>query len=572
MEREQAYVRALPAIEALAGIDIICLDKTGTLTENHMAVVAVATGDELFERPLAGGWAHCADAGVRCLAEAVTLCNEASLAGGTGSATERALLHLAEQLSLDPDAIQRDLPVRTVHNRNELRRWMATRHDGRAVIKGAPDEVLAFAATELAGEGVRPIGDARRSEILAVNEGLARRGLRVLGVAQSHDEWDVDAPAGFTWLGLVALADPVRPEAREAIDAFHGAGIRTIMITGDQAPTALAVAEELALSRSGVIPVIEGARLDGLDDAGVGDLATKTSVFARAGPADKLRIVKGLQSAGKRVAMIGDGVNDGPALRAASVGVAMGRKGTDVAREIADIVIADDDLRALAHAIARGRGTGDSMRNATRYFITTNLSEMVLMLGESLHGRGELETPMELFWLNLGTDILPGIGLSLAEPGSDVMKHPPRPVGAPLFDRQEIAGIIADGGAISGATLAAHFLALARHGPGPRARAATFLTVALAQFAYAWTLRDRSRQDPAASRASNRRLGSAIAGSTAVMAAPLILPPLRSLLGVAAPGAGTVLSSLLLAGMSFGFSEGRRIISRTSAAASPSPV
>ena len=571
MERKQVYVRALPAIEALSGIDIICLDKTGTLTENHMAVRAVAIGDRLLERSSEHGWTGCADQGVRQLANAATLCNEASLANGVGSGTERALLHLAEELGLDPDGIQRANPIKAQQNRNDLRRWMSTRHETKTVIKGAPDEVINFVSDELVEGLARPIDKHRRREILATNEALAARGLRVLGVAETDGQGDHRNPDGFIWLGLVALADPVRPEAREALDSFHRAGIRTIMITGDQAATALAVAEELALSRTGVIPVVESHTLNLLDEKALGELAGRTSVFARVGPADKLRIVEALQAAGKRVAMIGDGVNDGPALRAASVGVAMGKKGTDVAREVADIVIADDDLRALWRAIARSRGTGDNIRNAIRYFLSTNLSEMVVMLGESLHGAGEMETPMELFWLNLVTDILPGLGLALAEPRGDVMAQPPRPAEAPLFDGKEIEDICIDGISISAATLAAHFLAMARGGIGAETRTATFLTLALSQIVHGWTLRDHSAGSAETRRISERRLEAALASSTALLALPVIVPTLRRFLGISTPGAGALLSALLLSGASFGFTEGRRIIARTSARAEPSP-
>jgi len=296
MERRQVYVRALPAIEALSGIDIICLDKTGTLTENHMAVRAMAIGDRFLERSSEYGWRTCEDSGARRLAEAVTLCNEASLADGLGSGTERALLHLAEEIGLDPNAIQRARPIKAQQNRNEIRRWMATQHEGKAVIKGAPDEVLGFVSEELVEGVLRPVDDERRTELLAVNQKLAARGLRVLGVAETEKGWDRKQPGGFVWLGLVALADPVRPEAGEALASFHSAGIRTIMITGDQAATALAVAEELALSRTGIIPVVESHTLDLLDEQALGELAARTSVFARVGPADKLRIVKALQA------------------------------------------------------------------------------------------------------------------------------------------------------------------------------------------------------------------------------------------------------------------------------------
>jgi Ca2+-transporting ATPase len=250
----------------------------------------------------------------------------------------------------------------------------------------------------------------------------------------------------------------------------------------------------------------------------------------------------------------------------ASVGVAMGQAGTDVAREVADIVIADDDLRHLARAIARGRATEDNVRAALRYFLSTNLSEVLVMLGETIHGRGETETPMELFWLNLVTDVLPALGLALAEPGGDVMARGPRASDAPLLDGAETSSLLFDSLGIGGAALAAHFLSLAREGIGPQTRTATFTTLALAQVAHAWTLRDRSPAAPDALIVSRRRLEVALAAATGLLALPLTLAPLQRLLGIGPLRGGTLAGALGFAATSFGIAEARRIIASAATA------
>nr|WP_161774305.1 HAD-IC family P-type ATPase [Sphingobium sp. Ant17] len=285
MEREQAFVRALPAVEALGTIDTICLDKTGTLTENRMAVVAVAIGEEV-RRTSADGHGHGSDTDLlRAIAEAVALCNEANLAMQTGSSTELALLRFSSDVGIDPDAVQQQSPIVGLQSRDQAHRWMATAHRRNGAdyvaVKGAPDELLALAAHELTEDGLRPLDEERRYRILATNETLAREGLRVLGVARKEGDLRDGLPDDLVWLGLVALADPVRAEAQEAVEIFHRAGIRTIIITGDQPATALSVAEAVAVSRTGIIPVVDGANLADLDDQALGALALRTSVFAR---------------------------------------------------------------------------------------------------------------------------------------------------------------------------------------------------------------------------------------------------------------------------------------------------
>ena len=571
LERQGAYVRALPAIESIGSVDTICFDKTGTLTENRMAVVVAVAGDAVYDLAEAGldnredGIASSGNGDLFALAQTVSLCNQAQTDHGSG--TEQALLDFAAQAGVAVEDLRGERPMREVRGRNHRRRWMASEHlrkgQPRVYIKGAPDELLDFAVLERRDGDTHLLSDERRQAILAQNQELAARGLRVLGVGYA-DATLADGPSrNFVWQGLVGLADPLRYEAREAIEQLHRAGIRTIMITGDQPATAVAVGHALGLSRSGIIESAEGPALSGLGQEQIAGLAERTSVFARVSPADKLRIVEALQSAGRRVAMIGDGVNDGPALRAASVGIAMGKRGTAVAREVADLVIADDDLRELARAIARGRATDDNVRNAVRYFLSTNLSEVLVLIAEIMHGRGEMETPMELFWLNLVTDVMPALGLALAEPG-DVMNRPPAALDSELFSRAETREILVDGSAIAAAALVAHFISLRTEGAGPPTRTVTFLSLALAQILHGWVLRDRTGRNR---RVSERRLEAMLGGAGIMLALPFMIPRLRNLLGVGPVHWSEFALAASLAGSFFAFAEGRRLISVSKRAA-----
>lgn len=576
MEKDRAFVRSLPAIEAVGAVDTICLDKTGTLTKNDMAVVRVLAGET--PREVRPGDEIVADphGDLNALCEAVALCSEAELHPRAGSATELALLDFAAALGCDVSGLRAALPLNALRNRDHRHRFMVSEHDGgpdgpRLFVKGSPEDVVIRCISERVAGEERPLTEERRAALLAENERFASEGLRVLAAASGRGRIGDNSPHDLTYLGLAGLADPVKREAAEAIDLFHRAGIRTIMMTGDQQGTALAVAQELALSRTGVLRMSSGPEIAHLDQEALGELALNTSVFARVSPADKLRIVEALQAKGRRVAMLGDGVNDGPALRAASVGVAVGEKATSVAREVAALVLAEDDLRELARAIARGRSTQDNVRNSIRFFFSTNLSEILVMLAETLHGRGEGETPMELFWLNLVTDILPALGLALAEPRGDVMARPPLDHRAPLFDRRELSSLLADGSAIAVSALAGHFITMARTGIGPRTRTVTFTTLALAQIANAWVLRDRSPGAGEALIISERRLEATLSGALGLLALPFLTPGLRRLLGVAPATLGDLALSTALAGGAFAVCEGRRIV-RFSPAPRPAPA
>jgi Ca2+-transporting ATPase len=264
------------------------------------------------------------------------------------------------------------------------------------------------------------------------------------------------------------MADPLRPGAPDFIASMHRAGLRTVMITGDQVATASAIARDLDLSAGAPLRIVDAPRIGALDPGGSRrHRAADPRLFPR-DRAPEAEDRPGPAGAGEVVAMTGDGINDGPALKAANIGIAMGASGTDLARDVANVVIRDDELGTLVNSIAQGRSVYRNIRRALSFLITTNLSEILVSLVEAAHGPGELETPMELLWINLASDVLPGLGLALADPDEDVMERPPRRPDEPIIAPPEFRRMLLDGTTISAATLLSHFVGLARYGRGRR--------------------------------------------------------------------------------------------------------
>jgi len=536
MSREGAYVRNVNVLETAANIDVLCLDKTGTLTQNRMHAAVVQTLLKRHDVPEMGP----APSGFRLLAKTAALCNDASLSDAegpsAGSGTELALLHLATAAGLDIETLRGANPRRRVLLRSEARLYMATEHatgDTTLVaVKGAPHQVLELCTSVRAGSSLRPLDETSRAEILAQNESMAREGLRVLGVARALDaRLDDGEPRGLEWLGLVGLRDPLRPGAAKTVQILQRAGLRTIILTGDQSGTARKLAEDLGFSSDGDLDVIDASALREMPPEELRRLARTTEVFARVSPADKLAIIRALQADGRVVAMTGDGVNDGPALRAADIGIAMGKSGADVARDVADIVIADDDLTSLSTALARGRAADENLRRAVRFLLATNASEVALLLAEGLHGPDALETPAQLFWLNLMTDVFPALGLAMARPAADILERPPRNKNEDPFGGREVGAIATDALRMAAPAVFTHLLGTARHGSGPRTRGLTFLSLASHQLAHALRLRPgRPTSD-----VFDRPIELGVAASYVLLAAPFAIAPLRRILRIAAP-------------------------------------
>ena len=534
MAREGAFVRNTNVVETAANIDVLCLDKTGTLTQNRMQAAIVQTADEAV-RP--DEHTRFSSAIVE-IAEIAALCNDADagLGASSSSGTERALIDLAHTVGVDVEELRRRAPRRGSRPRADGRPFMVTEHAGETgallAVKGAPGAVLELCSSIRRDGRDDPLRESERALIQNQNEDLSGQGLRVLAIARANAQTLVNADDGaLVWLGLVGLSDPLRPEAADAIRTFQGAGLRTIILTGDQAPTARKLAADLGLAQDDGLEVIDAAQMNGLSLEEIAELAMRAEAFARVGPGDKLKIIKALQGAGRVVAMTGDGVNDGPALRAADVGVAMGKSGADVARDVADIIIADDNLNGLARALARGRAADENLRRAVRFLLATNGSEVALLLAEALHGPDALETPAELFWLNLMTDVFPALGLAMAKPPTDILNRAPRSASADVFGAEDIKTMAWDALKIATPAIINHLIATVRFGPGDRTRGLTFLTLASHQLMRALRL----RPGRPVSDILDRPVELGVAAGFALLAAAFAARPLQRVLKISPP-------------------------------------
>jgi P-type Ca2+ transporter type 2C len=536
LARENLLVRRLEAIEALGSIRLVCFDKTGTLTLNRMTVTRLRwNGQE--GRMTEDGFRNRNGEAISCsgdpdlarLIEVCVLCNDADPSGVSaehGSSTEIALLEAAEALGARVGDLRDKHPRRATVERAEGRRYMVTIHptpDGGALIaaKGDPSALLPLCRRRSEKGEPHDLDEDARAGIEADNLAMAEAGLRVLGIGFRHVPAGQDAAApaqDLTWLGLVGMADPIRPGAAELVRAFRRAGIATVMLTGDQRATALAIAAEVGLT-NGHAEVIEGDQLDERPIA-----AADQHIFARLNPAQKLQVIAALQRAGERVAMIGDGVNDTPALKAADVGITLAASATDVARGIADIVLVGDDLSPLALAFERGRSVHVNIRRATRYLIATNLSEIALMLFATASGAARPLSPAQLLWINLLTDVLPAMGLALEPPGRELMSHPQRDAAAPVISSADIGLLARDAGLLAGGALAAQLWAGMQRGPATGATAG-FNGLVAGQLLYALAC------SPQAGRLPGAALGGTLVASFAAQLAALFLPGLRHIAG-----------------------------------------
>jgi Ca2+-transporting ATPase len=561
MRRRNVLVRRLDAVETLGAVQVICMDKTGTLTVNRMSVLALHAGLERLQVSagrLLGARGEI-DAGARedvlRLLHIAALCSEVRIDGAgralvlNGSATEIALVELALACGVDVPALRARHPRLDVHYRADGRNWMGTVHalgegsTGRLLaVKGSPAEVLALCRWVLRGDARIELDEDRRAAILRENERMAGEALRVLGVAYAL-RTPADAAAatpGFqdgdlVWVGLAGMADPIRAGVRELIALFHQAGIRTVMITGDQSGTAQAIGRTLELSGEPHIETLDSAELARIEPALLCALAEKVQVFSRVSPAHKLEIVQALQRAGRVVAMTGDGVNDSPALKAADIGVAMGRSGTEVARSVADVVLEDDELATMIVAVSEGRTIYDNIRKAVHFLTATNLSEISVMLVATAAGLGTPLSALQLLWINLLTDVAPALALAVEPAEPDVLQRPPRDPQQPIIGRAQLLRYGLESAAIAAGTMLAYGYGWLRYGPGPRSGSLAFNALTLAQLLHAYSCRSsrfgvfrRGGQRP------NRRLDLAVGGS-ALLQAATVLPPLRGLLGTASP-------------------------------------
>ncbi len=518
-----ALVRRLSSVEALGRVDIVCSDKTGTLTRGRLEVTLIddlGRPRELSAGPPAPG------------ALEVLLCaGLASPAPDAGDppahATDGCVLAAAEHAGLAPQlGAERRAeapfdPVRSLH---------ATAVAGRICVKGAT-EVVAPRCTHLAAPSSRPqpLDEDGRTALLARAEALAAQGLRVLMVADGPEEAAVEDPRQLTARGFIGISDPPRAGAAQALARCRAAGVRVIMLTGDHPATAQKIASDLGLS-VGEGAVLTGEEIEDVEDGELRERLARASVVARITPIDKLRIVESLRQSGHTVAMTGDGVNDAPALRLADVGVAMGAGGTEVARQAADLVLADDRFETLTEALLEGRSLWQNLHRALALLLGGNLGEMIMMAGAAVVGRGAVLGARQILAINLVTDVLPAVAVAVQPPREQDLRLISRE-GTDSFDQQLLSGIVRRGLATSVPSLAAVLLTSSLGIPASGVAFGSIIVTQLAQTLQSGQLGGRP----------NAPVIGAVAGSGAVLGASLALPPLRRFLALPAPSAASLL-------------------------------
>lgn len=456
MAARNAIIRRMPAVETLGAVTTICSDKTGTLTRNEMTVQRLVTAEARISVSGVGYSPHGAftvddseidPASLADIARVALLCNDASLreADGEwrleGDPTEGALLALACKAGLDPALEAARLPRLDVIPFESEHRFMATLHHDHAghsfvLVKGAPERVLGMCVRQRVGGSDAALDDAHW---LGAIESLAAEGFRVLALAMApmpaatRALTFADVDAGLTLLALAGIMDPPREEAMRAVADCHSAGIRVKMITGDHAVTATAIARAMGLTR-GEARALTGADVEQMDDAALREAVRSTDVFARASPEHKLRLVAALQANGEVAAMTGDGVNDAPALKRADVGVAMGHKGTEAAKEAAEMVLADDNFASIAAAVEEGRTVYDNLRKAVVYVLPTSVGQAAMVLIAVLAGTTLPITPVQILWVNMVTAVTLSLAIAFEKPEPGLMSRPPRDPAAALVN------------------------------------------------------------------------------------------------------------------------------------------
>jgi Ca2+-transporting ATPase len=451
MSKHNAIIRRLTAVETLGCTQIICSDKTGTLTQNKMTVV------------------ECYGADIKLLAEAMALASDAELdAAGeaAGEPTECALVNYAKKEGLPKNALKEKAPRIGEAPFDSMRKMMSTVHKvgGRIIqyTKGAPDEVLKRCTSYIKDGKILPLDDSARSGIISANKNMAKKALRVLAAAMRTYQ---TAPTVFTpeslenkltFIGLCGMIDPIRPEVTDAIVECRSAGIRPIMITGDHRDTAVAIAMQLGIIKDPA-QAITGAQLNEIDDDTFAADVEKYSVYARVQPEHKVRIVNAWRARGYITAMTGDGVNDAPSIKSADIGIGMGITGTDVTKNVADMILADDNFATIVKAVGEGRRIYDNITKAVNFLLASNLSEVISIFAATLIGFTILK-PIHLLWINLITDSLPALALGMEKEEPGLMRRRPRSSKEGIFAHGAGFSIFYQGVAVSLLTLAAYFI------------------------------------------------------------------------------------------------------------------
>jgi Ca2+-transporting ATPase len=563
MARMGALIRRLPAVETLGSTTVICTDKTGTLTRNEMTVQVFQLGDrevtvsgvgytvvgefqEAGHKIAAGDDAHLALAlriGVLC--SDATLDDSSGAPAVLGDPTEGALLVAAMKAGFGREQLTAGYPrIGEVPFSSETKR-MTTVHrspEGKTVafVKGGPGVITENCTAVFDAEGVHPLSAERREQLLAESVQLAGRALRILALAYKElpaQYSDEDLAGDLILVGMVGMIDPLRNEAKEAISRCKDAGIRTVMITGDQEATAAEIGRQLGLDRDSggrAMRTAHGRELADLDAGGWREIVAGVGVFARVSPEHKLRIVEGLQAEGEVVAMTGDGVNDAPALKKADIGIAMGIKGTEVAKEAAAMVITDDDFATIVSAVEQGRIIYANILKFVHYLFSCNLAEILVVFIALMIGWPVPLAPLQILWLNMLTDVFPALALALEPSSPDAMKRPPRDPREPLMTPSFVGLIAWQGMLLGGLSLLAFWIGMGWYGEeGTGLRHATtmsFMVLALAQVFHAFNARSPRRSVFTDRLFTNAWLWAAVAACLLLQIAAVYAPFLQAVL------------------------------------------
>ncbi len=534
MVKRHALIRRLSAVETLGSATVICSDKTGTLTQNEMTVVRIQAADNFYEvsgrgyNPV-GKFARgskevdpTADQALQRVLWVGLLCNDAVLESGlentegyrmVGDPTEGAMIVAAAKAGYWSRDLHADFPRISEIPFDSERKRMTTIHAWKgesaftldnqrylALVKGAPDLVLEHCTHVQLADGIVPLTEEQREAILEANVAMASDALRVLGFAYRpletvpEEPKPADIERELIFLGLQGMIDPARPEVAPAVRKARGAGLRTVMVTGDYAATAAAIAREIGILRPGS-EVISGKQLEEMSDTELQEIIDRVDVFARVSPHHKVRIVEALRARGHVVAMTGDGVNDAPALKRADIGVAMGITGTDVSKQTADMVLTDDNYVSIVSAIEQGRIIYSNIRKFVYFLLSCNVAEIMIIFSAILMGWDSPLTVIQLLWLNLLSDGAPALALGLEKGDPDLMERPPRPPQEPVINREMIAGVLVQTVAITVTVLLAYWRGYHHFAPemgtDPRLTAQTmaFVTLVLSELFRAYTAR-----------------------------------------------------------------------------------
>lgn len=498
MAKQNAIMKDLKAVESLGAVSVICSDKTGTLTQNRMTPQALyADGSLLNCEHL-----DLANDVQRLLLKSALLASDATTDAEKGTSigdpTEVALVMLGDRLGIDESDYRAQHPRLDELAFDSDRKLMSTLHDVDGVptlfTKGAIDVLLARSDSVLTRFGPKPMTAETKEALSKVNMELSMQGLRVLAFAcrqleETHPLTLADEQ-GFTFIGLISMIDPPRPEAVQAVQDAARGGVRTIMITGDHKVTATAIAQQLGIFREGD-ETLSGVELDGLTDADLDEQLERISVYARVSPEHKIRIVSAWQRKGKIVSMTGDGVNDAPALKAADIGVAMGITGTEVSKDAASMILADDNFATIVRAVVNGRGVYTNIKNAIGFLLSGNTAGILCVLVTSLLNLPVPFAPVHLLFINLLTDSLPAIAIGMERAGDGLLEQKPRNPKEPILTRYFAGKILLQGLLIALATMGAFFLGLNQGGSG-LAMTMAFSTLTLARLFHGFNSRGKA--------------------------------------------------------------------------------